>query len=61
MEKEEVILVKISGTECSVQKFLQKLKKTYVMLMVGKLLPNDGDLGVHCFVDINVESEVNET
>jgi hypothetical protein len=60
LEKRDVILVKISGTEKSVQKFLEKLKKTYGMLMVGKLLPNDEDSGVHCFVDVNVESEVNE-
>ena len=61
MQKRDIILVKISGTEISVQKFLEKLKKTYGMLMVGKLLPNDDDGGVHCFVDVNIESEVNET
>lgn len=61
MQKRDVILVKISGTENSVQKFLEKLKRTYGMLMIGKLLQNDDDRGVHCFVDVNVESEVNET
>jgi hypothetical protein len=60
MEKEDIILLKISGTEKSVQKFLEKLKKTYGMLMVGKLLPNDDDSGIHCFVDVNVESEVTQ-
>jgi hypothetical protein len=60
MQKRDIILLKISGTENSVQKFLDKLKKTYGMLMVGKLLPNDDDSGVHCFVDANVESEVTE-
>jgi hypothetical protein len=61
MQKRDVILVKISGTEISVLKFLEKLKKTYGMLMVGKLLSNDDDSGVHCFVDVNVESEVTDT
>jgi len=60
MQKKDIILLKISGIENSVQKFLEKLKKTYGMLMVGKLLPNDADSGVHCFVDVNVESEVTE-
>jgi hypothetical protein len=58
-KNEDIVLLKASGTEKSVKKFLEKLKKTYGMLMFGRLIPND-DGGVHCFVDVNVNSEVSE-
>ena len=59
MKNEDIVLLKASGTEKSVKKFLEKLKNTYGMLMFGRLIPND-DGGVHCFVDVNVNSEVSE-
>jgi hypothetical protein len=61
LKKEDTVTLKISGTVKAVQKFLAKQQKTYSILIVSKLLPNDADSGVHCFVTLNVNTEVTES
>lgn len=52
------IILKVSGSEESVHKFLEKLQRDYSKVLLGRLLMNDNNDGVHCFVDIDLSSEV---
>jgi hypothetical protein len=60
LNKEDTVTLKITGTANAVQKFVDKQQKTYTILIVSKLMPNDADTGVHCFVTLNVNTEVTE-
>jgi len=52
------IVLKVSGAEESVKRFLSKIQRDYGTTLLGRLLLNDRDDGVHCYVDIDLSSEV---
>jgi hypothetical protein len=60
LNKEDTVTLKITGTANSVQKFVDKQQETYSILISSKLMPNDTDNGVHCFVTLNINTEVTE-
>ena len=47
------VVVKVSGTPEDVAEFLRCLDAQFSVMMKSKLLPNKGEEGVHCFVDLN--------
>jgi hypothetical protein len=47
------VKIKVSGNQAAVEQFLKELDKNFALMLKSKLLANEHDLGVHCFIDLD--------
>lgn len=53
MMESKSVSVKIQGPQETVELVVAQLKKVYKMLVVGQIMKNDQDNGVHIFLNID--------
>jgi hypothetical protein len=50
--------LKVSATsQKDINRFCDNLQKIYKLLLIGKMIPSD-DGGVHCYINVDLDSEV---
>jgi len=47
------VKIKIMGKREDVEQFLTQLEASFALMLKSKLVPNDNDFGVHCFLDLD--------
>ena len=47
------VTLKVSGKKDSVERFVFELEEIFTLMLKSKLLRNDSDNNVHCFIDID--------
>ena len=57
----ESVNVKVQGDERAVKEFLNVIESVFYVFVKSKPLPNDKDMGVHVFLDLNPYLKKGET
>lgn len=47
------VTVKVSGKKEAVERFVSELEEIFTLMLRSKLLRNDSDTNVHCFIDLD--------
>jgi hypothetical protein len=47
------VTLKVSGKKEAVERFVAELEEVFVLMLRSKLLRNDCDNNVHCFIDLD--------
>lgn len=57
--RDGTILLKVTvNCEKDALRFCDELQKIYKLMLVGRLIPNIDAEGVHCYINIDLSSEV---
>ncbi len=51
--KDKQIDIKVSGEKSSVENFIFEMEKIFPLMVKSKILSNDKDPGMHCFISLD--------